>query len=521
MRITNKMMTNNMLHNINTNKNNMSNLENKYASGMEIQKPSDDPIVAVRALKLRSNLSELNQYYQKNIPDAMSWMEVTENSLKNTSEIITQIHTYCDQGANDTLTVSERDSIVQNLLELKNQIYQEGNANYAGRYLFTGFKTNTGLIFDKQERNLQYTITEEIEASEIDISDRIVDSLKIEDYDTAAELDALTDTNTLSRPSSNTIFRIRLSYDNISDIGSLSVKKPRLDPISGIQLTDSDGKKLYDDVTTIPKSGMTIKNSNDPDAYKPNDNEIIFLQDTGEIILGKDNYDAWRNYKFEVTYDKNSFEKNELRPEHYFNCTAQDLTITDPAERAAKAVTYTVEDQEIKYEVNFNQTIAINVQGRDAFRHSLGRSIDDIVKSISDVNAVKEKIAKVDKMLNDTSLTEAQKAKLQDINKILKSELELKDSMMRQAYGRGLTAMDSEEDAVNAATSDIGTRYNRLELTEDRLAMQQVEFTDLLSQNEDADLVDTIVNYNSANTVYNASLQAAGKVVKTTLLDFL
>ena len=51
MRITNKMMTNNMLHNINTNKNNMSNLENKYASGMEIQKPSDDPIVAVRALK--------------------------------------------------------------------------------------------------------------------------------------------------------------------------------------------------------------------------------------------------------------------------------------------------------------------------------------------------------------------------------------------------------------------------------------------------------------------------------------
>ena len=54
MRITNKMMTNNMLHNINTNKTNMTNLENKYASGMAIQKPSDDPIVAVRALKLRT-----------------------------------------------------------------------------------------------------------------------------------------------------------------------------------------------------------------------------------------------------------------------------------------------------------------------------------------------------------------------------------------------------------------------------------------------------------------------------------
>ena len=137
------------------------------------------------------------------------------------------------------------------------------------------------------------------------------------------------------------------------------------------------------------------------------------------------------------------------------------------------------------------------------------------------MEAVKDKISKVDKMLSDTSLTADQKAKLEDINKIFKTELELKDSLMREAYGRCLTAMDNEEDVVNAATSDIGTRYNRLELTSDRLSTQQVEFTDLLSQNEDADLVDTIVNYNAANTVYNASLQAAGKVVKTTLLDFL
>ena len=225
----------------------------------------------------------------------------------------------------------------------------------------------------------------------------------------------------------------------------------------------------------------------------------------------KENY---RGEQFDVTYDKDTFEKNELKPEHYFNCTATDKT-------TGEQINYKKEDQEIRYEVNFNQTLAINVQGRDAFRHSLGRSIDDIVKSISDVNAVKEKIAKVEKMISDTSATNEQKTKLQEINKMLKAELDLKDSKMREAYGRGLTAMDKEEDMVSAATSDIGTRYNRLELTSDRLSAQQVEFTDLLSQNEDADLVDTIVNYNAANTVYNASLQAAGKVVKTTLLDFL
>lgn len=515
MRITNKMMTNNMLHNINTNKTNMTNLENKYASGMAIQKPSDDPIVAVRALKLRTNLSELNQYYEKNIPDAMSWMDVTESALRTTSELITQIHTYCDQGANDPLAVSERDSIAKNLVALKEQIYSEGNSNYAGRFVFTGYKTSTPLVFETPETQKEYTITEDIDASAIDISERIVNG-----YD-PADIESLTPATAGSlaaaTPEKNTVYRIRLSYDNLKTGGDITLKIPKLKANGDYDL-DTDGKRQY--IEEIDKTGMTVTNSSDPDAYK-GDDDIVFLEDTGEIILSKDKYDEWRNSKFEVTYDKDSFKKNELRPEHYFSCIEKDLTITDPDERNEKAITYTIEDQQIAYEVNFNQRLAINVQGRDAFRHSLGRAVDDIVKAIEDADAVNKRIDTVDKLLDDTTLTDAQKASLTEIRKTLDEERKMKEAVMRKAFGSGLTSMDNEENTVNAATSDIGTRYRRLELTQDRLATQQVEFTDLMSQNEDADLVDTIVNYNAANTVYNASLQAAGKVVKNSLLDFL
>ena len=496
MRITNKMMTNNMLHNINVNKNNMSTLEGKYSSGMEIQKPSDDPIVAVRALKLRTNLSELNQYYNKNIPDAMSWMEVTESALKNTSEIITQIHTYCTQGANDTLTVDERNSIVQNLQELKNQIYQEGNSNYAGRYLFTGYKTNTSLVFENRETNLEYKITEKVEASQIDISNRIKDSTidsELEKSNIVAYNNSI-QSGAEARPTSQTVYRIRLAYDKLED-KDITIK------VGGS--------------TIVPErltSGETDPTK--PEPYNPAPGTINYLTDTGEIIMSEDVYNTYRNSDFEIDYYKDTFEKNELRPEHYFDCTSTNKS-------NGEAVTYTKEEQEITYEVNFNQRIAINVQAKDAFRPSLGRAIDDIVKAISDVDAVKEKIKKVDKLLEDPLIGEAEKKAATEMKGVLNSELSLKDSLMRKAYEKCLTAMDSEEDVVNSATSSIGTRYNRLELTQDRLSTQQVEFTDLLSQNEDADLVDTIVNYNAANTVYNASLQAAGKVVKNTLLDFI
>ena len=43
----------------------------------------------------------------------------------------------------------------------------------------------------------------------------------------------------------------------------------------------------------------------------------------------------------------------------------------------------------------------------------------------------------------------------------------------------------------------------------------------MLSENEDVDLVDIIIRYSSAETVYNASLSAASKLVQTSLLDFL
>ena len=83
MRITNQMMTNNCFHNLMTNYSRLNKLNNQYTSQKKITRPSEDPVVAVRALKFRTTCSELEQYLKKNIPDANNWMEVTEGSLNN------------------------------------------------------------------------------------------------------------------------------------------------------------------------------------------------------------------------------------------------------------------------------------------------------------------------------------------------------------------------------------------------------------------------------------------------------
>ena len=73
MRVTNKIMQNNTLYNINQNKVLQDQLQTQITTRKKVNKPSDDPVVAIRALRLRSNLNQVSQYYERNIPDAQQW----------------------------------------------------------------------------------------------------------------------------------------------------------------------------------------------------------------------------------------------------------------------------------------------------------------------------------------------------------------------------------------------------------------------------------------------------------------
>ena len=103
MRITNNMLINNMLSNLSTNLNRMSKYQNQLATGKKISLPSDDPIVASRALKLRTDVSEIEQY-KRNVDDATSWMEITETTLAQMGEVMHRVRELVVQGSNGTLS---------------------------------------------------------------------------------------------------------------------------------------------------------------------------------------------------------------------------------------------------------------------------------------------------------------------------------------------------------------------------------------------------------------------------------
>ena len=145
----------------------MDTLNNQMTSQKKIQRPSDDQVTAIRALRLRSTLSEIDQYYEKNIPDAESWLDVTETAITSMQEVIKTIRTQCEYGAQDSLTTDNRKTILTQLEKLRDKVYAEGNADYAGRTVFTGYRTNKKLTFTEDEQKTSYEIDQKMSYADL------------------------------------------------------------------------------------------------------------------------------------------------------------------------------------------------------------------------------------------------------------------------------------------------------------------------------------------------------------------
>ncbi len=71
------------------------------------------------------------------------------------------------------------------------------------------------------------------------------------------------------------------------------------------------------------------------------------------------------------------------------------------------------------------------------------------------------------------------------------------------------------------AQSTNGARMNRFEITLERNEQQLTETTRRQSELEDADLAETVTEFSLAQTVYNAALESAAKIIQPSLADFL
>ena len=145
MRVTNTMMANNMMRNLTRNMSRMEKMQEQMASVKKFSRPSDDPIGVSRSLRLNTEVATMEQY-RRNADDTQSWMDTTEMAIGNINTILQRASELTIQAASETNSIDERNTIAGEITELRNQLVQIGNTNYAGSYIFSGFKTDKPLF---------------------------------------------------------------------------------------------------------------------------------------------------------------------------------------------------------------------------------------------------------------------------------------------------------------------------------------------------------------------------------------
>lgn len=508
-------MQRNNLSNINTNKVYQDKLSTQMSTQKKVSRPSDDPVVSIRALRLRSNVTEVTQYYSKNIPDAESWLDVTEDALKNLTEIITNMIKQCTKASNGDLKSADRQIILEQLKALGDEVYSTGDADYAGRYVFTGYRTDTSLSFDK-EYNTKYEITEQLDNSSITQLTK-VNTGKLLDITANNYNDQNQDYKDITENSvsSTDVYRIRLAYDDCKEGGNVKIKFG---------------------TTELSTAGHTIRattSTANPDPYTAIENYpngAIYVADTGELLIGKDLYNQMMACKddpatsdknegeIQITYEKDHWVKGDLRPEHYFACTSTDADgkVTDYNKSYLDGKS---EKQVIEYDVGFNQTIQVNSTADECFQHGIGRTVDDLVQAMQDVVDLENVKTKIEGLQETATGTDAETLTKQ--MEAVEKALTLAKDKCQKMFESGITTFQGYLDDANLCVTNCGTRSSKLELIDNRMKSQKTTFETLKSENEDIDVTETAIDLKSAEMTYEAALMATGKVMQTTLLNFI
>lgn len=642
MRITTKMMQSTSLRNLNTNKYRQENLVNQTSTGKKITRPSDDPVIAIRSLKLNSTVDKIDQFYEKNAADADSWLDLTRSALSTVMDVLKDVRSDILKARSNYNQVKDRDAVIKNLKMAIDEIYSTGNADSAGRSVFTGYRTDMPLSLktDKKELN---TITEQFFNNTIDKINFVYagDLSTINEGNFKQVSDSVNKDNIFDAD----IYRKRLAYDNIDikqkldadgkplvpaeyesniDIGYMSdawvngnsanlttgsisayttidtsimpneavvkltdaatgnvveVRVPQgkdsdaatsINPPTGMPAGvkvafDEDGTIKITNDNTVPKEtasiGSSVKRNADGeyevtfdkkfktsleidpknfyptgtnDAYKSvisDPNAISYIAETGEVLFGdaiaKRLMELPADKELRVTYDKTNWKKNDLDPVHYFyteragkTASGKDKTLVynenflaDPSKNGK---------QIIEYDVGNNQTLRVNTTADEAFTHDMGRDMQEVIAMLEEYERYETSKNEIEKMI------ESGKYKDTDDELLLKRQKEaLEEAMTRvgdkisKRCDKLIANCDGYSERAQLAETDCGARMSRLAMVENRLSMEQTNFEELVSINEDADYTDLVIQLKSIEMTYNAALSSISYVMQTSLLDFI
>lgn len=137
MRVTQKILFDNFMRDINKNRSELAKNQSDLSSGRMVRVPSHDPISFQRSRIIEDNIRKEGQY-QNNISNGLRQGRLAQEALDETIDRLIDIKQISVQGANDSAHEKVRINMADEVKGLRDSIVHTLNLSSGDRYLFSG-----------------------------------------------------------------------------------------------------------------------------------------------------------------------------------------------------------------------------------------------------------------------------------------------------------------------------------------------------------------------------------------------
>ncbi|MEL7833616.1 flagellin [Fodinibius sp. Rm-B-1B1-1] len=141
MRVTQKIIFNNFMRDVNKNRSEMAEIQSDLSNGKEVRVPSQGPVDFQSSRVLEADLKKVEQF-QSNISSGLRQGRLAQETMDGVVDNLMNIKNDMVQGSSDSLGAQERESLADEVAGIRSQIVDSLNVQYGDRYLFAG--TNSG-----------------------------------------------------------------------------------------------------------------------------------------------------------------------------------------------------------------------------------------------------------------------------------------------------------------------------------------------------------------------------------------
>ncbi len=176
MRVTNKMISDQVISNLARSLEQFMNKQIQMSTGRRLNKPSDDPIGVQKDLRYRNVLTDITQF-KRNISSAGSLLATYDNILGNMKDIIQSANELTVGLSNDTYDAVARNAAANEIESLYTQMIELINSTLEGRHIFSGHLTRDATV-EESAYGVRYLGDAGVTSIEIENNSKISVNLK-------------------------------------------------------------------------------------------------------------------------------------------------------------------------------------------------------------------------------------------------------------------------------------------------------------------------------------------------------